>query len=463
MTCPFKHVWASEPAAHASKLNPENNDNDLVADSTSKLASVTLKTGSENIDASGNTLPKGALATCPMGFGARADASSGGPSHASTTSSTAPPAAAATCPLGFGSSSGPKLTNLHCIICKSFLYDCVKTNCGHSYCRHCISRFRDCPTCGADVVSVESAPESQSLVETFLSAHAGDKSIWQIEGTTSKENEDEEDIGKAAFLLQVGVRALSGGNPASAAYRLSQCMNELETQLSDLGKEEENQLGCKKVELLNKMGAVAGCRGDCYRALGDAKQAIEQYTHSATLLGQVISYSHQSNSLEHEKESVSGSTTTTAAAGTEAVQSLSVTMNKIGEIYHLQGDLQHAVEKYKEALAVRQTRLKEIIRPVESGGEREHKNDGDQIKDHLYVEAAVDVAVSHVKVANVLETMLSERKEEGIDLEQQLREHEVAARELLKEIDSLIENEVKDGGKMEVQRKVEMLKTHLGN
>ena len=173
MSCPLKHARASEPVAQDTKH--ENENADLVSESASKLASVSLNTAAENKPGSQNTGDtQGAPATCPMGFGARTDASSD-----PSPSGSAP----ATCPLGFGSSSGPKLTNLHCIICKSFMYDCVKTNCGHTYCRACIYRFQDCPTCGADVVSVQPDPESQSLVEAFLSAHAGDRSIWQLEGT----------------------------------------------------------------------------------------------------------------------------------------------------------------------------------------------------------------------------------------------------------------------------------------
>ena len=115
MSCPFKHLWTSESAGHGSKH--VSGSDDLVSESASKLASVTLKPGEENGGISTETPSKPAAATCPMGFGARADASSdGGPSASAPSAPLA--TAGATCPLGFGSSSGPKLTNLHCIICK---------------------------------------------------------------------------------------------------------------------------------------------------------------------------------------------------------------------------------------------------------------------------------------------------------------------------------------------------------
>ena len=369
-----------------------------------------------------------------------------------------------------------------CSSCRSFLYDCVKTNCGHQYCRHCISRFGDCPTCGADVTSVESFPESQSVVESFLSAHAGDTSIWQVEGLVKKEDEEEEETGKAAFLLQVGLRALSGGNPSSAAYRLRQCMDELEKQLVEVEKVEEKIDVGGKVEILNKMGAVAGCLGDCHRALGDAEQAVQNYTQSAALLGQVIKYSHTleeasviSSKEEEERENknfISLENGNAGSSAVQAVQSLSVTINKIGEIYHLQGDLEHALEKYKEALVLRQSRLEERKRVLLT-----NRDGGDgaaaaiSYNSQLYIEAALDVAVSHVKVANILETIHAEKNQEKegengekekIEEERELRENEKAARELLQEIESKM-NENGDVVTVDVKRKVEMLKTHLGN
>lgn len=68
----------------------------------------------------------------------------------------AAPPAAAVCPLGFGSSRGPKLSTLHCPVCKGLLFDAhMSTSCKHTFCHSCLSRTRDCPVCGMDVQGVE--------------------------------------------------------------------------------------------------------------------------------------------------------------------------------------------------------------------------------------------------------------------------------------------------------------------
>jgi hypothetical protein len=67
-----------------------------------------------------------------------------------------PAAPAATCPLGFGTSRGPKLSTLHCPVCKGLLFDAHKViSCQHTFCRSCISQTRDCPSCGRDVDRLE--------------------------------------------------------------------------------------------------------------------------------------------------------------------------------------------------------------------------------------------------------------------------------------------------------------------
>lgn len=81
---------------------------------------------------------------------------------AALVTSDAPGAAAApaqqggTCPLGFGGTgSGPRMSVLHCTLCRSLLFDAHKINgCGHVFCKECVSRFQDCPVCGADVTGL---------------------------------------------------------------------------------------------------------------------------------------------------------------------------------------------------------------------------------------------------------------------------------------------------------------------
>jgi tetratricopeptide (TPR) repeat protein len=338
------------------------------------------------------------------------------------------------------------------------------------------------------VIAVEPEPEAQSVVESFLSAHAGDKSIWEIEGTAPtpsehQENQQQEETDKAAFLLQIGVRALSGGNPASAAHRLHQCMAELNTQLENLEIDQETAINQEEqqnqvlqiyiIELLAKMGAVAGCLGDCFRALGDAPQAIREYTHSAELLERIASYSNPST---ESKETLT--TADTAATTTAAAKSLSVTVNKIGEIYHLQGDLEKALEKYEEALLLRQARLQQI----------QVDNEGSLGQHHcrvtsMSIEAVLDVVVSHIKVANVLESILDEKKsgekqagvskvaqeEEEKEQQRRWRQHEEMAREMICDVEAWLKKEEEKSSTSgdiiavvdDMKRKVDMLKSHL--
>ena len=94
-------------------------------------------------------------AVCPMGR-----VSHPGAAHAhldNAESSLAP----AQCPMGFTASDGPRMTQLHCVICKSLLYDCVQLSCSCKYCKYCVANFSDCPLCGADITSRTDATKLQ--------------------------------------------------------------------------------------------------------------------------------------------------------------------------------------------------------------------------------------------------------------------------------------------------------------
>jgi hypothetical protein len=76
---------------------------------------------------------------------------------------------AATCPLGFGTARGPKLSTLHCPVCKSLLFDAhVTTSCRHTFCRSCISQTRDCPSCGRDVDGLKPNTELAGGISSSL-------------------------------------------------------------------------------------------------------------------------------------------------------------------------------------------------------------------------------------------------------------------------------------------------------
>jgi hypothetical protein len=88
-------------------------------------------------------------------------------------------APAAVCPLGFGSSRGPKLSTLHCPVCKGLLFDAhMSTSCKHTFCHSCLSRTRDCPVCGMDVEAVEPNTELAGGLQGSAAAAAALFSIY---------------------------------------------------------------------------------------------------------------------------------------------------------------------------------------------------------------------------------------------------------------------------------------------
>ena len=155
--------------------------------------------------------------------------------------------------------------------------------------------------------------------------------------------------GRAAFFLQVGIRAMSGGNLPSAKHRLTQCKVELETQLaattssssslplSSSAKTKIDDNGGSAassgdddgvaIELLGQLGAVLGCIGDCSRADGKFDDARNYYEESLTRFQQSID-SFNSSSIG----SSSGSVGTAAAEENPHTHAMSVTLNKIGEL-----------------------------------------------------------------------------------------------------------------------------------
>ena len=82
--------------------------------------------------------PDKAAGSCPMGYG-QAPQQSDKP--------------AAKCPMGYGQADGPQLSQFHCTLCKSLLFNCVVLSCSHRFCGDCVARFNDCPVCGADIDS----------------------------------------------------------------------------------------------------------------------------------------------------------------------------------------------------------------------------------------------------------------------------------------------------------------------
>lgn len=77
--------------------------------------------------------------------------------------------------------------------------------------RACISRFKDCPLCGADIEKIEADKDLQGMVDKFIEGHARIK-----RAQVNKENEEVisnnkviyEDVSleRGAFLVQQAMR-----------------------------------------------------------------------------------------------------------------------------------------------------------------------------------------------------------------------------------------------------------------
>ncbi|KAL6870718.1 hypothetical protein ACP4OV_014566 [Aristida adscensionis] len=238
----------------------------------------------------------------------------------------------AKCPFGYDSGTF-KLGPLSCMICQSLLHDCSKcTPCSHKFCKACISRFRDCPLCGADIEGIEPDSELQALVDRFIDGHARIKRSHaagdaEVLGGKNKVIYEDVSMERGAFLVQQAMRAFRAQNIESAKSRLSICAEDIREEL----KSSEDNL-----DLRSQLGAVLGMLGDCcIRTLGDAPSAITHYEESAKFL------------LKLPKKDL------------ELVHTLSVSLNKIGDLRYYDGDLQSARSYYARSLDVRRSAVKE--------------------------------------------------------------------------------------------------------
>ncbi|KAM0953862.1 putative transcription factor C2H2 family [Dioscorea sansibarensis] len=303
------------------------------------------------------TAPAGAV--CPMRSGGDVDkreARSEDGDHSQDNGSETVPAK---CPFGYDSHTF-KLGPLSCMICKALLFEssrCVP--CAHKFCKACISRFKDCPLCGADIDKIEPDSELQITVERFINGHARIKRAQvNVDGSEIQEQKNviygDVSMERGAFLVQQAMRAFQAKNVESARSRLSLCAEDIRDQLQSLGN---------TAELCSQLGAILGMLGDCCRAMGDAGQAVDYYEESVEFLSKV------------------------PAKDLELVHTLSVSLNKIGDLKYYDGDLQSARSYYIRSLDVRREAVKE------------NSNVSSQI---------VDVAVSLAKVADVDRTLKNE-------------------------------------------------------
>ncbi|CAN4118618.1 unnamed protein product [Withania somnifera] len=280
------------------------------------------------------------------------------------------------CPFGYDSQAF-KLGPFSCMICQALLYDssrCVP--CTHVFCKACISRFKDCPLCGADIEKIEVDMNLQSVVDRFIEGHARIK--------RSQANNEQEDIGekktviyedasleRGAFLVQQAMRAFRANNIDSAKSRFTMCADDIREQLQRMGNSSE---------LCSQLGAVLGMLGDCSRATGDAVSAVTYFEESVNFL------------LKVPKDDL------------EIMHTLSVSLNKIGDLKYYDGDLQAARSHYFQALDVRRNAIKQQSVPSQ----------------------IVDVAISLAKVADIDRNLGDEDAavegfQEGIKLLQSLK------------------------------------------
>ncbi|WOL04596.1 hypothetical protein Cni_G13318 [Canna indica] len=257
------------------------------------------------------------------------------------------------CPYGFDSHTF-KLGPLSCMICQSLLYQSSKCMpCSHKFCKFCISRFNDCPLCGADIEKIEPDTDLQVMVDRFIDGHARIKRSQVNSDATEVRDAPQTVIygdvsmERGAFLVQQAMRAFRGNNIESAKSRLSICAEDIREQL---------QTSSNTSELCSQLGAVLGLLGDCCRALRDANSAAAHYEESVEFLSKL------------------------PAKDLELVHTLSVSLNKIGDLKYYDGDLQSARSYYAQSLDVRRNAVKE------------NSNLSSQV---------IDLAVSLAKVADV--------------------------------------------------------------
>ncbi|KAL5700378.1 Protein nca1 [Ranunculus cassubicifolius] len=257
------------------------------------------------------------------------------------------------CPLGYDSHTF-KLGPLSCMICQALLFESSKCEpCSHKFCKECISRFKDCPLCGADIERIVPDDELQGTVDRFIEGHARIKRP-QIDGGAKGVNSESKTIiygdvsfDRGAFLVQQAMRAFRSHNILSAKSRLIICAEDIREQIERQGSNSE---------LCSQLGAVLGMLGDCCRAMEDSCSAVTYFEESVEFL------------LKLPTDDL------------EVMHTLSVSLNKIGDLKYYGGDLQTTRSYYARSLDVRRNSIKA------------HPSSPSQ---------TLDVAISLAKVADV--------------------------------------------------------------
>jgi hypothetical protein len=275
------------------------------------------------------------------------------------------------CPLGYDSQTF-KMGPLSCMVCKALLFETSKcVPCSHLFCKACIARFKDCPLCGADIEKIEPDDDLQGVVDRFIEGHARIKRSVNLGEEAAENNKpviyEDVSLERGSFLVQQAMRAFRAQNLESAKSRLNLCAKDVRSQIEKVGNTSE---------LCSQLGAVLGMLGDCCRAMGDSSSAVTYFEESVEFLSKL------------PKDDL------------EITHTLSVSLNKIGDLKYYDGDLQAARSYYFKSLNVRR----------------------DVIKNNSNVSSQVlDVAVSLAKVADVDKSLGDEKSasdgfQEAIDL-----------------------------------------------
>ncbi|MBA0780568.1 hypothetical protein Gotri_004658, partial [Gossypium trilobum] len=213
----------------------------------------------------------------------------------------------------------------------------------------CISRFKDCLLCGADIEKLEADTNLQSMVDRFIEGHARMKRPHvdanggggeQVVNDDKKVIYEDISLDRGAFLVQQAMRAFRAQNIKSAQSRLIMCTQDIRVQLEKTGNTSE---------FCSQLGAVLGMLGDCCPIQPEDENA------------------------KPELDPPGNNKTTTTFA-------LSVSLNKIRDLKYYDGDLQAARSYYLRSLGVRRDVIK--------------NNSG--VASHV-----IDIAVSLAKVADV--------------------------------------------------------------
>ncbi|XP_010276468.1 PREDICTED: uncharacterized protein LOC104611195 [Nelumbo nucifera] len=236
------------------------------------------------------------------------------------------------CPFGYDSHTF-KLGPLSCVICQALLYESSKcVPCSHKYCKACISRFKDCPLCGADIEKIEPDTDLQDVVNRFIDGHARIKrphvktNVEEVGSENKIVIYEDVSLERGAFLVQQAMRAFRAQNIESAKSRLSLCAEDIREQLERLGN---------TPELCSQLGAVLGMLGDCCRSMGDSGCAISFYEESVDFLSKL------------------------SMDDLEVTHALSVSLNKIGDLKYYDGNIQAARSYYNRSLDVRRNAIKD--------------------------------------------------------------------------------------------------------